>query len=199
MTETPKRRGRPPGQNKKQAQDNDQIARKARKLNESYADSLRKKADVALRFFGERILPILPQLAPSADLTHVTDAIRDLTASWPKVAAHKSFDGIARPRKARHQEELQVGMVVQLSGAGFIRAFHAFGERAARGPWVIEEIRGKYNVLSSKSVKGAKMSEGSKTITDNSSLAARRHDRLMIELTPPATAASAAPADNSLV
>jgi hypothetical protein len=196
MTETPKRRGRPPGQNKKQAQDNDPIARKARKLNESYADSLRRKADGALKFFSERILPILPQLAPSADLTHVTDAIRDLTASWPKVAAHKSFDSIARPPKARHQEELQVGMVVQLSGAGFIRAFHAFGERAARGPWVIDEIHGKYNVLSSKLVKGAKMSEGSKTITDNSSLAARRHDRLMIELTPPA---AATPADNSLV
>ena len=196
MAETPKRRGRPPGRNKKQTQDNDPIARKARKLNESHADFLRRKAEGALKFFEGRILPILPQLAPSADLTHVTDAIRDLAASGPKAAAHKSFDGIARPRRARQQEELQVGMVVQLSGAGFVRAFHAFGERAARGPWVIEEIHGKHNVLSSKIVKGAKLSEGNKTLTDNSSLAARRHDRLVLELTPPA---AAAPADNSLV
>lgn len=197
MTENaPKRRGRPPKDPSKAAQQNPEPSDRRERL--TYPEQLRRKTAAAISFLETRLLPVLPQLTPTADLTHVGDAIRDLISAWPKVAEHKSFDNVVRVSRQQHTQEITVGMVVQLTGQGFIRTLHAYGEKAARGPWTVESVHGKMIVLSSKSVKGAKVSEGHRTITDNSSLAARKHDKLVKELVSGITATQAAP-DNSLV
>lgn len=194
-----KRRGRPPGPRKTSTQQTKEPKERKTRTPKPYADVLRKRGAVAIAFLERHVLPILPQLAPSADLTHVADAIRDLVPAWEKITAHKSFDGVYRIQRSSHRNEVTVGMVVQLVGAGFVRAFHTFGEKAARGPWAVEAIHGRLIVLSSKSIKGAKLSENRSALTDDSSLAARRHDRLVQDLLGDPVPTAAAPADNSLV
>lgn len=184
MNET-KRRGRP----KKQVQEMKQQAeqpQKSRGGQRSYADVLKKRMGGVLVILEQKILPALSQVAQTADTANLASSVRELATAWPKVSEHKSFANVHRPRTTKTPTEVKVGDVVQVIGRGFVSALHMYGEPAARGPWIVDAIHDNLIILTSKLVKGAKLSEKVKAVTDNSTTARRRHDkfaRSMLEAT----------------